>query len=145
MERANERMHWKKCTKCGGKIWEHRPSSHICSDLNNNIPDGSIITFSYKNYIKVRSQIASITDLMLSVAELTIFEKQKKFPNKLEESKSEIRSLKSSIINGEYIPPVLIEIDENNNFQTIVDGMHRIIAYRESGRTNCMMIELRRT
>ena len=29
-ERNNENQKWKPCPKCGGRIWSHRPESHIC-------------------------------------------------------------------------------------------------------------------
>ena len=72
-----------------------------------------------------------ITDNILNVAELFIFERQKNYPDKLEESKRLIELMKIDIKKGDKFPAIIIQVDNNGDFMTIVDGRHRIISHRQ--------------
>ena len=95
-------------------------------------------------YKEVGSRYGEITDDMLGVAELTVFEMQKKAPVQLAESKKQIEELKESLKNGVEFPPIKIQVKEDDEFVTVVGGMHRIIAYRESGIVRCQQILVER-
>lgn len=45
----------------------------------------------------------------------------------------QISSIVESVINGDYIDPVLLQEDENGDI-AIINGHHRIAAYWKSGR-----------
>jgi hypothetical protein len=98
-----------------------------------------ILELNYKRYKFVNDVYGAITDLMRDIAWANIIIMQKKFPEKLEESKKQIKELERVINNGEELPPIIIEVNKEDEFVTVTDGMHRILAYRNVGIVRCFM------
>jgi len=93
----------------------------------------SIMEFGYKKYQVIGEKTINIIPLMFDIAEMTIIEMQKSFPEKLHQSIDQIEKLRADFRKGDTFPPIIIEFDKHNKFVTIVDGMHRLMAYRDEG------------
>lgn len=102
-----------------------------------------VIEFGYKKYRKVADIYGEITPLMSDLAEMTLFVMAKNFPEQIAESRREIDSLKKSILAKKEIPPIWIQVNALDEFVTVIDGFHRIMAYNELGivRTNMVLME----
>lgn len=98
-----------------------------------------IIDFGRHKYRKVSEVYGEITLLMSDLAELNLFEMAKAFPKQMAESRVEIDSLKKCIMEKKLIPPIWIEVNKFDEFVTVIDGFHRIMAYTELGIVRCNM------
>jgi hypothetical protein len=95
-----------------------------------------ILELNYKKYKKLDEKTICITELMTGIAEANIFGLQAKQPKKIQQSVDQIEQLRADIRKGDTFPPIIIEVNPKTNaFITIVDGMHRLIAYRDEGMT----------
>lgn len=99
----------------------------------------NIVEFGRKKYVKVSEVYGEITPLMSDLAEMTLFVMAKNFPKQMAESRVEIDSLKQSIIDKKVIPPIWIEVNRLDEFVTVIDGFHRIMAFTELGIVRCNM------
>jgi hypothetical protein len=96
-----------------------------------------IMELNYKKYKRVDEKTINITPLMFDLAEANIFGLQAKQPQKIQQSIDQIEQLRKDIRKGDTFPPIIIEVNPKTNaFITIVDGFHRLIAYRDE----CMTI-----
>ena len=96
-----------------------------------------ILEIGYNKYKPVAEVYYSLTELMFELAEFNLFEMQKKFPDKLKESREQIEQLKADIKKGDELPPIIVQVDDMDKFVTIVDGFHRTLAYKELGIVRC--------
>ncbi len=102
-----------------------------------------IIESGYKSYELIHKGVIELTPLMINLSEFTLFEKQKKFPNQLKLTKHQIAKLRKDLKKGDSFPPIIVEVNDDLSFFTIVDGMHRIIAYNEEKitTTKCLFVK----
>jgi hypothetical protein len=77
---------------------------------------------------------------MSDLAEMTLFVMAKNFPKQIAESRAEIDSLKKSIQEKNDISAIWIEVNKLDEFVTVIDGFHRIMAFTELGIVRCNMI-----
>lgn len=102
------------------------------------------IEINYVQYKVVVEGCIEISKLMVDISKLTVFEKQKIFPKKLDESKLQITQLNKDIIKGCEFPAIVILVNNEKKLINIIDGMHRIIAYNQMGVKRCRAILVRR-
>lgn len=102
-----------------------------------------ILEIGYHNYTKVSEKLYKLNDMLVGIAEAEILEKQKFFPKNLEKSLAQIKQMVFDLKKGDKFPPIVIEVKNNNEFFALVDGNHRILAYKESKITeiNALLVK----
>ena len=101
-----------------------------------------IYEFAMKKYKKIGVKPIMITDLMFDLAEFNVFELAKNYPDTIKKSVEQIEQLRADFRKGDKFPPIKIEM-RGDEFVTIVDGFHRLLAYRDEGArvTEALILE----
>ena len=107
---------------------------------------GEIIEHGYRTYRMNYEVELDLTDNIIDVCEMFLFVMPMEDIETMHKSHLQIEKMRKDIRRGDIFPPVIVSIQQKNTcrFDTVVDGMHRILAHNLEGKRTIRALLVKR-